>query len=391
MSERRHELDWLRVLAVLLLIYFHSARVFDLGDFYVKNHTLSMGFEAFVVFVSLWFMPLFFFIAGAAAFFALKKRSGRQFASERIKRLFVPLVFGTLVIVSLQIFAVYVQKPGNPTSYTSFWHFQFSHPYMTEIVAGKVDDALINAFTWETGHLWFIEYLLVFSLVTLPLLKSIKDGRLRSAADRLAGFCERSNWGIFLPAVVLMAANAIAIAIRQDLQRLFLVLPFVLGFLLYSDPRFGKAVDRNRRKAFWLALSTTVVLAVFLLIFQPDLEGWAAVPWGPFAGLEMWLWLLAIVGAGRRRLNFKNRVLEYANEGSYPFYILHQTVIVLLALGIIEIAVPMPVKYLLLTTASLVLTLSIYDLLVRRWRPVRFLFGMRPPAKAAAATEGVRS
>lgn len=105
-KERRHELDWLRVLAVLLLIYFHSARVFDFGDFYVKNGVLNKPLQAFVSFVDIWFMPLFFFIAGAASYFALRKRSGKQYAGERSKRLLVPFVFGTLVIAAPQVYCV---------------------------------------------------------------------------------------------------------------------------------------------------------------------------------------------------------------------------------------------------------------------------------------------
>jgi hypothetical protein len=68
MTERRYELDWLRVLAVILLVFFHSGRVFDFGDFYVKNGVLNVGIQIFVSFVSVWFMPLFFLIAGGAAY-----------------------------------------------------------------------------------------------------------------------------------------------------------------------------------------------------------------------------------------------------------------------------------------------------------------------------------
>lgn len=380
MGERRYELDWLRVLAVLLLILFHSARVFDLGDFYVKNGTLSFGIEVFVVFIDLWFMPLFFAIAGASAFFALARRSGGEFLSERAKRLLIPFVFGVLVIVPPQVFCVYLQKPGNPASYLSFWKYQFSVPPFTQIIAGKVDDALITARTWETGHLWFIQYLFVFSLVALPLLLSMRKGRLLGPSERLAAFCEKHCWGIYLLAVPVMLGTAAMLAFRQDIGRLFLVIPFVLGSLVYSNPGFGKAIDRNRRIALVLALVSTTIFGVVAAILEPEFDS-APFLWGPIAGFLTWLWLLTFLGLSRKHLNFKNRFLEYANEGSYPFYILHQTVIVGLALSIVELAVPWPVKYLFLVAASFIMTLSMYDLLVRRWVPVRFLFGMRPKRK----------
>jgi glucan biosynthesis protein C len=249
-----------------------------------------------------------------------------------------------------------------------------------------VQDALITAYTWETGHLWFIQYLFIFCLVALPLLLSMRAGRLRGPSDRLAGFCDRHGWAIYLLAVPVMLGTAAMLAFRQDIGRLFLVIPFVLGFLVYSNPGFGRAVDRARRIALVLALVITTIFGVMAAVLEPEFES-APLLWGPLAGFMTWLWLLAFLGLGRKHLNFKNRFLEYANEGSYPFYILHQTVIVLLALGIIEIAVAWPVKYLLLVTASLVITTGIYDLLVRRWRPVRFLFGMRPLARPAGTRD----
>jgi peptidoglycan/LPS O-acetylase OafA/YrhL len=131
-----------------------------------------------------------------------------------------------------------------------------------------------------------------------------------------------------------------------------------------------------------------LVLAVVLVVGDVDISGTSAIFWGPWIGLETSLWLLAFAGIGRKSLNFSNRTLEYANEGSYPFYILHQTVIVVLALGIIDMGVPWILKYLLLATVSLLLTLSVYEALIRRWRPVRFLYGMRPLPVPAVVVVG---
>jgi glucan biosynthesis protein C len=95
-----------------------------------------------------------------------------------------------------------------------------------------------------------------------------------------------------------------------------------------------------------------------------------------------WFWLLALVGLGRKYLRFENRFLNYANEGSYPFYILHQTVIVLFAYLIFRWSWGIAPKYILLTTISLVTTVLVYEL-VRSNRPTRFLFGMKGAKRAA--------
>ena len=99
---RVHYVDWLRILAVLLLFPFHTLRVFNNEPFYVKASTLSTVADWAISFIALWHMPLLFFLAGCATYFALRKRTSGQYAWERVKRLLVPLVFGILVLVPPQ-------------------------------------------------------------------------------------------------------------------------------------------------------------------------------------------------------------------------------------------------------------------------------------------------
>jgi Acyltransferase family len=385
MTERRHELDWMRAIAVLMLFFYHSARVFDFSDFYVKNATLSLGAEVFVVLLDIWF-PLFFFIAGASAWFALKKRSGSQFASERTKRLLVPFVFGVLFLATPQVYCVFIQKAGNSASVAQFVRYIFSVPPLTAIVAGQVDEARIVAYTWEMAHLWFVVYLLFFALICLPLFGSIKDGRLRGVRDRLAGFCDRRRWGIFL-FVIPMALVSTGFKLPEYLARMIFIVPFALGFILYSDDRFGRAIDRVGPISLLSALVLTGASGAVAAMDGLEVSGVLVVPVGILIGATMWAWLLTLVAGGRRLFNFTNSLLEYANDGSYPFYILHQTVLVALALGIVELNVPWLVKYCLLLVGTLGITATVYELLVRRWRPTRFLFGMRPlPPPAGTET-----
>lgn len=389
MSERRHELDWMRVIAVLMLFFYHSARVFDYSDFYVKNSIMGPGAEVFVALLDIWF-PLFFFIAGASAWFALKKRSASQFASERIRRLLVPFVFGILFLATPQVYCVYIQKPGNTVSIAQFVRYLFSVPPLTEILAGRVDDARIVAYTWEMAHLWFIVYLLLFALICIPLFSSIRDGRLRGVRDRLAGFCDRRWWGIFLFGI-LVALACTGFRLPEYLARMIFIVPFAQGFILYSDDRFGRAIDRVGLISFVSALVLAGVSGAVASMGWLEVSGVLVVPVGILIGATMWAWLLTLVAAGRRLFNFRNSLLEYANDGSYPFYILHQTVLVAIALGIVELNVPWPAKYCLLLVGTLGITALIYELLVRRWRPVRFLFGMRPlprPAVPGTPPEG---
>jgi glucan biosynthesis protein C len=375
-TERRHELDWLRVLAVLLLIYFHSARVFDFGDFYVKNGQLNKGLQAFVSFVDIWFMPLFFFIAGAASYFALKKRSGKQYAGERSKRLLVPYVFGSLVIAAPQVYCVLLQQPGYNQNYLQYSGYLFSTPYLTEVTAGSVGPAKIVAYTLEPAHLWFIIYLFIFSMVCLPLFLRLRGEKGKGFINRLAGFLHRKG-AIFLFALPMFLYNVTPIDDPTP-YRLFHIYPFFLGFLFYCDDRFGSVIDEYLKPALVMA---AVCCAAYLTIFwtvgfgsqQVLLDGVLIDVLYSFA---TWFCLLALVGLGRKYLRFENRFLNHANEASYPFYILHQTVIVLFAYVIFRWSWGIAPKFLLLTTISLVTTVLVYEL-VSRTRPTRFLFGMK--------------
>ncbi len=93
---------------------------------------------------------------------------------------------------------------------------------------------------------------------------------------------------------------------------------------------------------------------------------------------NLWFWLMAILGLGQRYLNADNRVLRYARGASYPFYILHQTVIVVIGFYVVGWTAAVLPKYLVIAACSLVVSLGLYDLLVRRTNVTRFLFGMKP-------------
>jgi glucan biosynthesis protein C len=377
MDRRRHELDWLRVIAVFLLIYFHSARVFDEWDFYVKNSVLSKGVSGFVAWMDLWFMPIFFFIAGAATWFALQKRSGKTYAKERAKRLMIPFVFGMVVLIPPQVWCVFLKSPDLPHNYLSFLRYYFTQPPLTEVVAGQVGNAKIMGYTLETGQLWFILYLFIFSMACLPLFLWLKGEKGRRFVDRLAGSFRHRG------AYFLLALPIVAYDIWPDMDptfyRLFHVFPFIYGFLLYSDVRLQACFDRYRNTA--LIMATALSAAYLAIYFSGSIpahyEGIGYLCIATLRAFSTWLWIIGLVGLGRKYLNFSNGVLDYANRGSYPFYILHQTVIVLLAYEVVQWSAGIAWKYLFLTTASLGVTLLAYDVLVRRTRATRFLFGMK--------------
>jgi fucose 4-O-acetylase-like acetyltransferase len=112
-SERRYDLDWLRVLGVLLLIPFHVALIFVLQPYtimYIRDVVNSPALSVTTGFIHMWHMPMLFMISGSATYFALGFRSAGQYIRERFLRLFIPLIFGLVTYVP---FTIYIQHSNN--------------------------------------------------------------------------------------------------------------------------------------------------------------------------------------------------------------------------------------------------------------------------------------
>ncbi|MCY7272175.1 MAG: acyltransferase family protein, partial [Phormidesmis sp. CAN_BIN44] len=96
-----------------------------------------------------------------------------------------------------------------------------------------------------------------------------------------------------------------------------------------------------------------------------------------FRGFNSWWWVIAILSLARSHLNFKSRLLQYTNEASYPFYILHQSVVVIIGFYVIQWNIGVLEKFIITSTGSLIGTIGLYELLIRRFNIHRFLFGLK--------------
>jgi len=374
---RLHYIDWLRVLAVLLLFPFHTLRVYNAGEaFYVKGAHPSVAVNAVTEFISLWHMPLLFLLAGASTYFALGRRSSRQYLWERVKRLAVPFVFGVFLLVPPQ---TWYGARFNSGSLQSYWSYLTSGDFLRENPAGDYYGG------WGTGHLWFIEVLFIISVVVLPLVvwgRSERGGAvMRSISRRLA----RPAWWLLVPFV--MAAGFVLPDPLTDHTTAFYLVFFVLGHLTVSDAQFIKTAVRYR----WHALTIGIALALVFVAKADVMDSDAAdirelVPVMYAAGLGCWLIIVGLLGCGKRYLDRTSPALAYLAEGSYPVYILHQTVIVVFAFYIVGWAVWEPLQWVALLAVSVAVTFALYEG-VRRWSVTRFLFGMRPKRRPAAEVE----
>jgi glucans biosynthesis protein C len=360
-SERRYDLDWLRVLGVLLLIPFHVALIFVLDPnaiMYIKDVVNSRVLEVAVGFVHMWQMPMLFIISGSATYFALGFRSARQYIRERFLRLFIPLVFGILTFVPFTIYIQHSNILSLQEGYIGYFRFDLNHL-----------DGLNGTFT--PAHLWFILYLFAFSLIGLPLFLALRSGKgvIKALGTITQAPLTLMAWGI--PLTLAAALN-----ILGDKNPLYYFLIFFYGFVLVGDVGFQQAID----KLTWVAFAYGVFAAVINVMMPIQSYREWTVQWmalGLMYEMGRWALTLAVLGLGHRFLNRTNNVLRYASEAAMPFYLLHMTFSVLTGYFAIQLDAPVAVKYPLIVVVATGLTLVAYEL-VRRWNLTRWLFGMKP-------------
>jgi peptidoglycan/LPS O-acetylase OafA/YrhL len=148
---------------------------------------------------------------------------------------------------------------------------------------------------------------------------------------------------------------------------------FTLGYIIASDLKFGLIIEKQRMAALITGVCTT---AIGFFLFE---SGYSLPAWffAFLRALNAWAWLIAICGFGSRHLNFSDRFLRYANEAVLPFYILHQTVILVIGFYIVQLNMTIPAKFLIITISSFVTIVALYDLLIKRINVLRFVFGMK--------------
>jgi peptidoglycan/LPS O-acetylase OafA/YrhL len=391
LPERRPELDAIRMLVVIGLVFFHSALVFAADDdFYVKNVETTEAVMIIAGFGVVWAMPLLFLISGLGAWHSLQRRGAGGFASERLLRLGVPLVVATLVLNPLpQWLRLRSADADYHESYLGFLpRFYDVHLEPEEF------PFLVQGEHFETGHLWFVVLLLTFSLMLVPLHRWLPRERVRRIGDRVAETTLHRRGVVFLPAVAFAAICAFA-GLEEDYagwHRWSYLLFFVAGYALAADDRFRTVMRRDAGAAAWLgALLFAAAGPGFALADEPFTEMTAlATASRALFGAAGWCLVVAIPGLlDRRRLEqpraapnptptTRRRLYDYLAAAVLPLYVLHQPIVVAVAYFVIGWSAPILVEYAVLVVIALILTLTAYELLVRRTRVTRFLFGMRP-------------
>ncbi len=359
---RRPELDGLRVLLIAGVFLHHVAMPFGGDPWYVVNAQTSRILDDVMVYFEQMRLPMLFFVSGAVSWILLLRTPRWAFVRKRLTRLLIPFAFAVLVVVPPQ---TYVESLPTNASYLE------AYPHLFDV--------------WRTHHLWFIEFLAWFVVLSLPMTWLLRRPAVAAWIDR---WLTRPS-GLLLLGSVGVMARVVGEWSGMD-QTVFYFCFYIAGMVLVSRPDVWRSVGTHRRTFGW---TLALVSVVFYAYYFPDLSAYASegvrwTLWWVVCGALAWTGLLASLAVAQHVLTRRRAWVESLNEMVYPFYILHQTVIVIAAYWIVQWPVGIVPKLLGLLTLSLVVTMALCVGLVRPFRPMRFLFGAGGGRRTAPARDG---
>jgi surface polysaccharide O-acyltransferase-like enzyme len=345
-QQRRHDVDWLRTLALGLLIIFHIVLSFQswaASGGFPQNDQLLEELVPFMSMLAVWRIPLLFLISGMGVRFAMERRDWRQLLKDRTIRILIPYVFGIAIL--------------GPILGVALPHLGWEAEY-----------------TLNFGHLWFLLNIFLYVLWLIGFLVYLKDSP-DNALFRFLSKLIRRPLGLFLFALPLMIEAWLVdpefFSIYVDTAHGWLLglICFFMGFLFISIQHdFWPAVVRIR----WVALVVAFSLfLVRLLIFELQAEpNW-------LSAFESMSWMLAVLGFGSLYLNRPSRSLAYFSQAVYPVYIVHLPVQFTTAYFLLPLPLPAYLKLILLLAGTFGVSLLLYEYVLGRLKWIRPLFGMK--------------
>ncbi|AMJ55390.1 MULTISPECIES: acyltransferase [Stenotrophomonas] len=387
---RRHDLDWLRVIAFGLLVIYHVGMYYVSWDWHVKSPAASIAAEPLMLLTSPWRMSLLFLISGVATAFMIERRPA-GLLRHRSRQLLLPLLFGMAVIVPPQAYyQVVEQLPGGYNE--SYWAFYGK--YLSGYHGFCDGDGCLRLPTWN--HLWFLPYLWTYTVLAWLLWRLLPA----TALQRLRQWAGMAlhGWGALLVPVLVLAAARLLLVNRFEQTHALVddwynhaqyASVFLIGFLAAFSTGFWESLQRLRWQSLALAaLGYAALIHVWYFAgyndAQPpplELRMALRVVWA----VDQWCAIAALLGFAYRLRHADSPLLRYLTLAVFPLYILHQSVIVVLAHKLKPLQLEPGIEAVILIAATFVLCLVAFEL-IRRCAPLRPLFGL----PAAAAVPSIR-
>lgn len=345
--ERRHDIDWIRVFAIALLLIYHIAISFQPWGgmmMFLKSNESMEGLWVVMSALNVWRIPLLFFVSGMGVSFAIKRRNWKGLIKERTLRILVPFIFGIFAIVPLHIFV---------------WQAYYKQ---------------LLDYTFMPFHLWFLGNIFIYVVVLSPLFFLLKNAEAKEWAQKLKRIFS-GPLGLLIMAVVFIAEAELVSPESFETYALTLhgfvlgILAFAFGFVfIYSGKGFWEMIKRYAWIFLAVAFGLYIVrVTVFEIMFAPRY----------LMSIESNLWVLAVFGLGYKYINKGSATLSYLSQAAYPVYILHMLFLNLSGYFVFGLDIPVELQFVLVVLLTFIGCFATYELLVRRLGFLRPLFGLK--------------
>ena len=308
MIDERHEIsmrkcyvDNMRWMIILLLVPYHAAMAWNVwGEanyiYFESNKIIS----SIVVFSSPYFMPLMFLLAGISTRFALQKRTIGQYVSERAKKLLIPFIFGTMLIMPPMTYIADKFNCGYQGNF--FRHYAVFFTHFTDLTGADGG--------FSVGQFWFILYLFFISLVAAAII--FLQNKIKPQKDIDMPFVLIFLWGLPLP----FFGSLLSIGGKSFVEYTYV---FLAGYYIFSSDNVISKVEKWK----WIFLCigiTATVFNVYLFVWSDTQQTWFNTT-AKYA--SEWLMINSLLGIGKSYLDFNGKISKYMSKRSYTFYIFH--------------------------------------------------------------------
>lgn len=350
---RRHEIDWIRNISILMLFTYHTAAIFsNFGDFYIVSEQKNLVADILILILFVWYMPMLFFLAGASTYFSLKNRNLKEYIVERIKKLFIPLIFGIIVLVPPQTYLARIWRGEKNVNYIS--HLKYFFTNVTDFAGFD------GGFT--PAHLWFILYLFLVSVAGGIVIYKIFKGDNGKQITSFLKILFFNKFGFATLLILGVVSDFFPSIMGKSILGCFLV--FLFGYLTYQDSDLIDSLKSNRFKLLYVFIGCGLFGVLYTLLIRPEeVNKLIWVIDSLFKNSVLISAIGSVIGFSSIHLNKSNKVLRYLNKSAFPVYIIHQPILLSLAFIIIPLVESTTLSMILIIILSASITFLTYELL----------------------------
>lgn len=350
---RKDYIDNLKIFCILLLFPVHTAMIYNKFSqpFYINGQSLS-GVRFVINLIYPWWMTLLFTIAGISSAYALKKRTAKEYAKERVNKLLVPFCAGIFTIIPVQSYIA------------DIFHNQYNGGYLEhyKIFFTKFTNLTGYDGGFTPGHMWFMLYLFIVSMIMLPIMTSYNKKK------KIEGSKIKLHHILSLFLIILIMRPLLDIGGRSIGEALAC---FAIGFFVLSIDEVQELLER---KSLLLSCLFICTLCTYSLLIKYEIQG--GIVWDIEYPILLWLGIISLIGIAKKFLNNSNIVSRYLSSASFPIYYFHQSILVIVGYIVLKLTDLVIVQFLMIMTISFIGSLLCYEI-CRRFKLTCILFGIK--------------